>query len=49
MLLNGRTTKHSLLFGGCSCHNTRQARRRAKKTVKAKEKTALRLETGRYR
>lgn len=40
MLLNGRTSKHCLNYSGCSCHNTKQARRRAKKSVKAKAKTA---------
>lgn len=28
MLLNGRTSEHCLNYSGCSCHNTKNARRR---------------------
>lgn len=42
MLLNGRTSDHCLNYAGCACHNTKNARRRAKKSVKAKAKAALR-------
>lgn len=44
MLLNGRTSEHNLNYAGCSCHNTKQERRRAKKSVKAKAKAATRRE-----
>lgn len=45
MLMNGRTSEHCLNYAGCSCHNTKTARRRAKKSVKAKAKAALRRAT----
>lgn len=44
MLLNGRTSEHCLNYSGCSYHNTKQARRRAKKSVKAKAKATTRRE-----
>jgi hypothetical protein len=44
MLLNGRTSKHCLNYSGCACHNTKNARRKARKSVKAKGKAADRRE-----
>lgn len=39
MLTNGRSCAlHGLAYNGCSCHNTPAARRKAKKSAKAKEK-----------
>ncbi|HEX9226169.1 MAG TPA: hypothetical protein VF885_05880 [Arthrobacter sp.] len=41
MLTNGRSrATHGLAFNGCACHNSPNARRRAKKGAKAKDKTA---------
>lgn len=44
MLVNGRTSEHCLNYSGCACHNTKNARRRAKKSVKAKGKASARRE-----
>lgn len=41
MLTNGRSSAtHGLSLNGCSCHNSPNARRRAKKSAKAKDKAA---------
>lgn len=41
MLTNGRSTAtHGLAFNGCACHNSPNARRRSRKSAKAKEKNA---------
>ena len=39
MLVSGRSSMPlvGLHWGGCSCHNTRQARRLARKSVKRRE------------
>jgi hypothetical protein len=49
MLFNGKSHIRRLAFAGCSCHNTKNARRKAKKSVKAKAKASLKVELGRYR
>jgi hypothetical protein len=41
MLNNGRScARDGLIMNGCSCHNPRARRRKAKKSAKAKEKKA---------
>lgn len=42
MLLNGRTSQGNLTANGCSCHNTKQARRKVRKSIKAKAKATNR-------
>ena len=45
MLKNGRTIQHKCgSYQGCSCHNTKAARRTAKRGIKAREAAAWRRE-----
>lgn len=45
MLSNGRSNAtHGLSFNGCSCHNTPNARRKAKHSAKTRERDAVRRE-----
>jgi len=49
MLRNGRSKgTHGLSFLGCSCHNSRDARRRAKHSARSKEKSAFRRDLTAY-
>lgn len=40
MLISGRNSKSciGLRYGGCSCHNTKQARRKVVKSAKLRER-----------
>ncbi len=42
MLKNGRQPGDGLAYSGCSCCNSVGSRRRAKKSLKSKEKVAVR-------
>lgn len=46
MLKSGRTQAKGCSFDGCSCHNTKDQRRKGKRPAKRAEERAWRKEAG---